>query len=413
MSDPRDLPTPATEQADRGPSQPPGPGGGGRLVLGGLLGALALGGFGLLGYLLTQTPGGNGHESSAAPDRAPIDGSPATEGSGRNRRGDGAPGTTVSLRLADFEFTVSGVVPDEKTVAEIEAATVATYGERGSTSLEIDSEVEVQPWLDQVPFLVENFGRILDGSIVVDGDGVILSGRASTQDSIDFLVDALSPNNGFPPLSDLAIGVVDLSPPEIVASARSGVLTLSGSVPSPTLEEAIISGAREIYGEAHVVDSLDVDETTYAPFALIDFASDIAAFRPAGDFDIGVRDGAWYGVLGGGITFNASEAELEPEAKRFLDGFPAVLNRSSVAIEVVGHTDDVGPEEANQRLSEARAEAVAVYLIGRGVDPARLVVSGMGETSPVASNATDEGRARNRRVVISMGLDDRSSSPAT
>ena len=74
--------------------------------------------------------------------------------------------------------------------------------------------------------------------------------------------------------------------------------------------------------------------------------------------------------------------------------------RRAVYIEIVGHTDDVGDDDYNQKLSEQRAKAVGKYLAGIGVDTGKMVMVGLGETMPIASNATDEGRAENRRVEV-------------
>ena len=71
-------------------------------------------------------------------------------------------------------------------------------------------------------------------------------------------------------------------------------------------------------------------------------------------------------------------------------------------MDVIGHTDSVGAADFNQRLSENRARSVAEYLSGQGILPARLLVAGMGEAQPVASNATPEGRAQNRRVTLQI-----------
>ncbi|HLS83036.1 MAG TPA: OmpA family protein, partial [Arenimonas sp.] len=71
-------------------------------------------------------------------------------------------------------------------------------------------------------------------------------------------------------------------------------------------------------------------------------------------------------------------------------------------IEVAGHTDSVGSDAYNQKLSERRAQAVADYLISRGVSGTRLMVIGAGESHPVASNETEAGRAENRRVELTI-----------
>ena len=68
----------------------------------------------------------------------------------------------------------------------------------------------------------------------------------------------------------------------------------------------------------------------------------------------------------------------------------------------VGHTDSVGSDHYNAKLSLRRAEAVKAYLVSKGLDPARLYTEGKGEAQPIADNATAEGRAKNRRVNIEI-----------
>ncbi len=82
-----------------------------------------------------------------------------------------------------------------------------------------------------------------------------------------------------------------------------------------------------------------------------------------------------------------------------LDALAAVLRRcAGGAIEVGGHTDARGSDEVNERLSQARAEAVVRALIDRGVPADRLLPVGFGEERPVATNETEAGRAQNRRI---------------
>ena len=69
-------------------------------------------------------------------------------------------------------------------------------------------------------------------------------------------------------------------------------------------------------------------------------------------------------------------------------------------IEVVGHTDSTGTDAVNNRISKERADAVAAYLTGQGVQRARIETLGAGKNYPIASNDTDAGRAQNRRVEI-------------
>lgn len=99
--------------------------------------------------------------------------------------------------------------------------------------------------------------------------------------------------------------------------------------------------------------------------------------------------------------FGFDSAVLKPAMKDVLDDVAAQLNASGVeeSLDIVGHTDSTGPEAYNQKLSEKRAQAVANYLAKKGLGN-DMSVSGMGETAPVASNATRDGRAMNRRVEI-------------
>ncbi len=77
----------------------------------------------------------------------------------------------------------------------------------------------------------------------------------------------------------------------------------------------------------------------------------------------------------------------------------AMMSRASY-IEIVGHTDDVGDDDYNQELSEQRAETVRDYLVETGVDPSKIVTIGAGESMPITTNSTAEGRAENRRVEV-------------
>jgi len=102
-----------------------------------------------------------------------------------------------------------------------------------------------------------------------------------------------------------------------------------------------------------------------------------------------------------GVHFDFDKATLKPEAKVILDDAAALLEKHErVIVEVAGHTDSTGSEEYNQGLSERRANSVRDYLISKGVTATRLTARGYGETRPVASNDTKEGRAENRRVEM-------------
>lgn len=102
-----------------------------------------------------------------------------------------------------------------------------------------------------------------------------------------------------------------------------------------------------------------------------------------------------------GVHFDFDKATLKPEAKAVLNEAAALLAKHErVVVEVAGHTDSTGPEAYNQKLSERRAMAVQDYLVEKGVRASRLSAKGYGESMPVASNDSKEGRAENRRVEL-------------
>jgi OOP family OmpA-OmpF porin len=101
--------------------------------------------------------------------------------------------------------------------------------------------------------------------------------------------------------------------------------------------------------------------------------------------------------------FDFDKAVLKPEGRAKLDD--VISKMSGVNLEViiaVGHTDSVGSDAYNQRLSVRRSEAVKAYLVSKGVEKNRVYTEGKGEKQPVADNKTAEGRAKNRRVEIEV-----------
>ncbi|RJX33280.1 MAG: OmpA family protein [Oxalobacter sp.] len=108
-------------------------------------------------------------------------------------------------------------------------------------------------------------------------------------------------------------------------------------------------------------------------------------------------------VLGADGLFDTNKAVLKPVAQAKLDKLAEDMKRVNVeSIIVTGHTDSRGADAYNQKLSERRAEAVKAYLVAKGVDGKKITTKGMGESQPVADNATEAGRLKNRRVAIKV-----------
>jgi outer membrane protein OmpA-like peptidoglycan-associated protein len=102
-----------------------------------------------------------------------------------------------------------------------------------------------------------------------------------------------------------------------------------------------------------------------------------------------------------GIYFDSGKADVKPESVETLEQIAKFLANTSMQVLVVGHTDNVGSFESNMDLSKRRAEAVVKALTSAyEVDAARLMAVGVSFAAPVATNATEEGRAKNRRVEL-------------
>ncbi len=102
-----------------------------------------------------------------------------------------------------------------------------------------------------------------------------------------------------------------------------------------------------------------------------------------------------------GVTFDFNRADLKSQFYPALDQVASTMSEyNQTIVEISGHTDSIGSDDANQRLSEQRAGSVSNYLVGKGLMRERFEVVGMGERYPVADNMNDTGRSKNRRVEI-------------
>lgn len=176
---------------------------------------------------------------------------------------------------------------------------------------------------------------------------------------------------------------------ELAATAPGAVfrltpeaIVLSGGLPTDDIADEAVTLARATFPETEIVDDFVVDESFPTPDRLV--------FRLSGE--------------PGADVFEYNRNSLNPVYLPLVDRLAAwLIAQPERTVEVAGHTDDEGPADGNQRLSQRRAEAAADYLVQQGVESTRVSAVGYGEDQPIASNATDEGRRANRRVDFVVG----------
>jgi OOP family OmpA-OmpF porin len=108
-------------------------------------------------------------------------------------------------------------------------------------------------------------------------------------------------------------------------------------------------------------------------------------------------------TLAADVLFDFDKAVLKNEGKSKLDDLANKIRAINLEVVIaIGHTDSIGSDAYNQKLSVRRAESVKSYLVSKGVEPNRIYTEGKGEKQPVASNKTKDGRQKNRRVEIEV-----------
>ena len=164
-------------------------------------------------------------------------------------------------------------------------------------------------------------------------------------------------------------------------AADDGSVTLTGEVDS---EDARTSAENTVAALAGVT-SVNNQITVAEPEAAEEPAEAPATVNEALDLDP--------------ITFDVNSANITAEGQAVLDQAAEFFTANpDVEVEVAGHTDSDGDDSSNQTLSQARAESVRDYLVGKGIDAGRMTPVGYGESEPIADNATAEGKAENRRI---------------
>jgi len=312
----------------------------------------------------------------------------------RALRGNGMP--DVAAEVSGNEVLLVGTVTEEDQVA---------YAQQVALGVEGVSEVSAN-----VVWVPPN--EVVDVSVVaepfdvtwIDG-AAIVSGTLSDQARVDQAVAVLG--EAFSSVDATALVVRDGLPSEEdwLSSILRVVEEVSAEVPEGTVvvnpnDRIIVVGAEFETRQERRIAKDEVESLIAAvPFVFSSGLTVKDAPLVTREQVVELQTNLDELIEGKVVEFEFDSAVLTLEGQALLDEIVLALNQVPlVPVEIAGHTDDVGSPESNLVLSRERAEAVLAYLVAAGEDTDRFVVIGYGESQPIADNATEDGRARNRRI---------------
>ncbi len=314
-------------------------------------------------------------------------------------------GATLTARLAQGTLTVQGTVPSEEVAAGVAAVADLIYAPFVDNQLQVDAGAAPAAWLPAAPGAIAVLPLVGEAELRLEGDSATLVAKAATPEKAARLQGAVEARlAGTVPL-EADIEVTGQGLPSFSASAPGdGTVTLSGVMPDQAAVDRIVGAASQAFGAENVTADVVVGDDVSAEFTVFRIPLVFIQFAPIPQWEFNIDGDVITGNLRGGATFDFGSAELTPELQALLGTAAGIITRNpTLALTVEGHTDAIGSNAFNQGLSEARAQAAVDYLVTLGVPAERLVAVGYGETRPIGDNATEEGRARNRRVEFAFG----------
>ncbi len=312
---------------------------------------------------------------------------------------DGQPHFVASIK--DHTIEVAGRVSSEQEKATLEAIVGGAFGAvTGGDSIEIDPELEPLSWLEGSLLLMGTFisENSLEGTLAANNTDAIMDMSVPRQENSQIMESALT-QLGLN-VENNAVVFSELLGPEINFSFAGEALEITGELPTEALIDEVLADLEPNFPQINA--NITVNPERYAGYGYTFMDRNLAIVKPLNGFDISISEADFNITLADAIAFEPGSAELQPQVEEFTSLFvqsPLFIQSSIV---ITGHTDNVGSEDANQVLSEERAQAVAASLVANGYRAEQLTVEGKGETEPVGDNNTDEGQAANRRVELSI-----------
>lgn len=313
--------------------------------------------------------------------------------------------SSLTAALTGGRLTVAGTIPSAEAAGGIAAVADLVYAPFVNNEVEVDGSVAPASWLGGVANAIALLPIVGEATLELEGQTATLSGTAGSVEKREQLAAAMASALGADVALITSIEVTGKTPPLYLASAPGdGTVTLSGVMPDQAAIDLIAGAAVDVFGSDAVVNDMVIGENIDTTFSVFRIPLTFAQFEPIPEWELRIENDVITGNVRGGATFDFGSAELTPPLIALLDTAAGILIRNpSVALTVEGHTDSVGSDLFNQGLSEARANAAVAYLTELGIPEARLTAVGYGETRPIASNATAEGRQQNRRLEFGLG----------
>lgn len=301
----------------------------------------------------------------------------------------------IDVSVDGRDVALSGVVASEQDVEKVVSLAQNVAGEKGYTAPRVvDWRGEVQA---PKPIVLK------DGVInAVIKDGVVtLTGQLGSQQQVDAVlasayakfgadnvVNRLTVGENIKPINGLNGLLSDLNLSNGSLSLNGNQVSLRGQVEDAATKSSIGSSVVNALGSNYQVRNL----------------LQVVAPKPVVVEENLVCQRELVSVMSSSkIFFETSSAVIKTGSYSLLDRVTSILGQCPEAIVAVeGHTDSSGGDEMNQDLSKRRAQAVVNYLVGKGIDAAKLTSVGYGESKPIASNETSDGRAQNRRIEFTV-----------